>query len=181
LKIASIAAVLFLVLGAVVFVYASSQNSLNASGDEQQTYIQNVQTYCRWNNDTTLGHMRNMPRMQANDLQWVTTLFQNATTSTVQGTVVSQLKGILILDTGSGQIRVLVPKEWSINNEVVSRASLFNGTFASPGQTVTVKVLKSDIVSNANLSINLMLGYEAINAAATQAYAVLPFNIQPAS
>jgi len=181
LKIATMAAVLFLVLGAVVFVYAGSRYGLNASGDEQQTDIQNVQTYCMWNNDTMPGHMRGMPRMQTNDFQWVATLFENATTSTVQGTVVSQLKGILILDTGSGQIRILVPKAWSIDSEVEGRASLFNGTFVSPGQTVTVKVLESDLVSNANLSINVMLAYEAINAAGTHAYAVLPFNVQPSS
>jgi hypothetical protein len=75
----------------------------------------------------------------------------------------------------------LVPKAWSINSEVEGRAFLFNGTFVSPGQTVTVKVLESDLVSNANLSINVMLAYEAINTTGTHAYAVLPFNIQPSS
>jgi hypothetical protein len=119
--------------------------------------------------------------MRRDGLQWTEGLLQNATLSTVQGTVVSEVKGMLILDTGSGQIRVLLPKEWTVDNEVVGRGSLFNGTFASSGQTVTMKVLESDMFSNTNFSINVMVGYEAINATAAHAYAVLPFNIQPNS
>jgi len=46
---------------------------------------------------------------------------------------------------------------------------------------LTVSVLKSDLFSNANFSVNVMLGYEAVNATGTHAYAVLPFNIQPTS
>jgi hypothetical protein len=88
---------------------------------------------------------------------------------------------MLILDTGSGQVRVLLPREWTLDNEAVGRAELFNGTFVSAGQSVTVKVLENDVFSNANFSINVMLGYEAINATNAQAYAVLPFNIQPTS
>jgi hypothetical protein len=58
---------------------------------------------------------------------------------------------------------------------------LFNGTFASEGQNVTVKVLESDVFTNASFSLNTMLGYEVINATSIHAYAVLPFNIQPSS
>jgi hypothetical protein len=85
------------------------------------------------------------------------------------------------LDTGSGEIRVSLPKDWTVGNEVADRTSLFNGTFASQGQIVTVKVLESNVFSNSNFSINTMLGYEATNATGTHAYAVLPFNIQPTS
>jgi RNase P/RNase MRP subunit p29 len=184
LKIASAAAVVFLALGAVAFVYASSQNSLTANADERQMGMMN---FFGWNNCTLpdnvtmYGHTRRMPHMQANGFQWSNRLSENATISTVQGTVVSEVRNMLILDTGSGEIRVSLPKDWTVGNEVVDRASLFNGTFASPGQNVTVKVLESDVFSNSNFSINTMLGYEAINATGTHAYAVLPFNIQPTS
>ena len=180
LKIATVAAVLFLALGAVVFVYASSQNGLKANADEQ-TDVQNIQNFFWADNCTFQGHMRRMPQMQGNGLQWIEALSENATLSTVQGTVVSEVNGMLVLDTGSGQVRVLVPKDWTVGTEVVDRATLFNGTFASSGQTVTVKVLESDVFSNENFSINVMLGYEAINATATHAYAVLPFNRPPSS
>jgi hypothetical protein len=188
LKIASAVVVLFLALSAVAFVYAGMQNSL-ALADEQQTGNQNLQTFfdsnnitlpsnCTWPGHMERGHGR---RMMGDGLQLVQMLSENATLSTVQGTIVSQTRDILILDTGSGQVRVMIPSEWTVGSEVVSGATLFNATFANTGQTLTVDVLKSDLFSNANFSVNVMLGYEAVNAAGTHAYAVLPFNIQPAS
>ena len=178
LKIATVAAVVFMTLGAVAYVYACSQNGATANANEQMG-MQNMPAFFWSNNCTMPGYMRRMPQMRANGLQWVGRLSKNATLSTVNGTVVSEVKGILILDTGAGQVRVLLPKDWTLNSEVVNRATLFNGTFASSGQSVTVKVLESDAFSNANFSINVMMGYEAINATGAQAYAVLPFNIQP--
>ena len=168
---------MLLALGVVVFVYAGSQ-SLTANADEQQT---TTQTFSGWNNCTMPDRMGRMPQMRGNDLQRINGLSENATLSTVQGTVVSEVKGMRALDTGSGQVRVLLPKDWTVGNEIVGRTELFNGTFASAGQSVTVKVLENDVFSNANFSINVMIGYEAINATNAQAYAVLPFNIQPAS
>jgi hypothetical protein len=95
--------------------------------------------------------------------------------------VVSESKGILVLDTGSSQVRILLPRDWIVENQVVGRATLFDGTFAGPDESVVVRVLESDVFSNANFSINAMIGYEAVNATGTHAYAVPPFNIQPAS
>jgi len=184
LKIASVAAVVFLALGVVAFVYACSQNGVTANADVQKG-IQNMPTFL-WSNNCTnftmpTGRMRHMPQMWANGLQWVGGLSENATLSNVTGTVVSVVKGMLVLDTSSGQVRILLPKDWTVGNEVVNRVTLFNGTFASQGQNVTITVLETNVFSNANFSINEMLGYEATNATGTQAYGVLPFNIQPAS
>jgi hypothetical protein len=178
LKIAAVAAVLFLAVGAVVFVYASSQNSFKASDDEQQM---GMQTFFNSNVTMPRSYVKHTVQMPANGLQRLKWFLQNATTSTVQGKVSSEFKGMLALDTDSGQIRLLLPKDWTVDNQVVGRPTLFNGTFASAGESMTVKVLKSDVFSNANFSINVMIGYEAINATGTHAYAVLPFNIQPSS
>jgi hypothetical protein len=93
----------------------------------------------------------------------------------------TEFRDIVLSSRASGQVRVMIPREWTVGSEVVSGATLFNGTFVSTGQTLTVDVLKSDLFSNANFSVNVMLGYEAVNATGTHAYAVLPFNIQPAS
>jgi hypothetical protein len=182
LKIASVATVLFLALGAVVFVYANSQNNLNTTASEQQQIsMQNMQALFESDNCTAHGHMDHRGQMRGDDFPWTGSFLENATLSTVQGTVVSEVKGMLIMNTDTGQIRVMLPKEWTLDNEVVGRVTLFNGTFASPGQSVTIKVLESTVFSNANFSVNTMMGHEAINATGTHAYAVLPFNIQPSS
>jgi len=188
LKIASAAVVSFLALSALALVYAGMQNSL-ALTDDQQTSNEYVQTLldstnvtlpinATWPEHMEGGHGR---PMMGDGLQFVQLLSENATLSTVQGTVVSQTRDLLILDTGSGQVRVMIPNEWTVGSEVVNSVSLFNGTFVSSDQTLTVDVLKSDLVSNASFSVNVMLGYEAVNATDTHAYAVLPFNIRPAS
>jgi hypothetical protein len=185
LKITAIAAVAFLALGVIVFAYAYSESSLTAAA--QQTNTQTLQNLLESNNFTlpanfTMPQCRmGMGHMWGNGFQWTGMLSQNATLSTVQGTVVSEVSGLLVLDTGSGELRVSVPRQWTMGSEVVSGASLFNGTFASDGQNVTVKVLENNVFSNANFSINTMLAYEATNATGTTAYAALPFNIQPSS
>jgi hypothetical protein len=189
LKMATVAVVALLALGAVAFVYASSLNGFNAinTDEQKQMDMQNMRSFFMTDNitmpdnDTMPCPMRRGPQMHANGLQLGRNFLENATISTVQGTVVSEYKDMLILNTDAGQVRVLLPKEWSVNNDIISRGELFNGTFASSGQNVTIKVLESDVFSNASFSINVMIGYEAINATYTHAYAVLPFNITPHS
>jgi hypothetical protein len=180
LKIATVAVVLFLGIAAAVLVFANSQNAL-ATDDAQQTTLPNMQTFFEQDNVTGPCRMRNRFEMRADGFESITGLFENATLSTVEGSVVSVLRGMLILDTGSGQVRVMVPKAWTVGDDVVNRADLFNGTFVSSSQTLTVKVLKADVFSNASFSVNVMLGYEAVNGTGMHAYAVLPFNIEPAS
>jgi hypothetical protein len=188
LKIASGTAVLFLALTAIALVYAGIQSG-STLANAQGTGNQDMQTFFNSNNitfptnATWLGHMERCrgQQMMGNSQQLVQMLSENATLSTVQGTVVSQVGRVLILDTGSSQVRVMIPNEWTLGNEVINSAALFNGTFVSSGQTLTVNVLKSDLFSNANFSVNVMLGYEAVNATGTHVYAVLPFNIQPAT
>jgi hypothetical protein len=184
LKMATVAPVLFLALAAVVLVYANAQSTSQVDSDEQQTAAQDVQTsfgWCNLTNVTMPFRMGHMSQMRGNGLQLPEELLQNATLATVQGTIVSEYRGMLILDTNTSQIRVQLPNAWTLDNQVVSRATLFNGTFTSQGQSVTLKVLESDVVNNTNFSINVMMGYEAINATGTHAYAVLPFNIQTSS
>ena len=188
MKIVALAAVLFIAVSAVAYVYACSQNGSSANDNEGRMGFQGMQGFSEWQNFTFAnnvtmpwGHMTPMPQMRGNGLPWSYGLLQNATLSNVTGTVVSVVRGMLVLDSGSGQVRVLLPNQWTVGNEVVSSSTLFNGTFASQGSSVVITVLESNVFSNTSFSINEMLGYEAVNATGTTAYAVLPFNIQPAS
>jgi len=188
LKIVAVAAVLFVALGAAAFVYACSQNGANANTHEQQVGVQGIQTFLQSHNITLpdnatipWGYNMRKPKVGANGPYLTEEFLQNATISNVTGTVVLEVKRMLVLDTSSGQVRILLPKDWIVGNETMNRVTLFNGTFTSQGQSITITVLESNVFANANFSINEMIGYEAINATGTHAYAVLPFNIQPAS
>ena len=94
---------------------------------------------------------------------------QNATLASVSGSVVTETRGLLLLDTSSGQVSIQIPNEWNIGSQVVSGATLFNGAFASSGQTVTLQVLESNVFSNTSFTLNEMVGYQATNATGTTA------------
>ena len=125
--------------------------------------------------------MHGMHGQQMFGSQFSGEFLQNATLASVSGSVVTETRGLLLLDTSSGQVSIQIPNEWNIGSQVVSGATLFNGTFASSGQTVTLQVLESNVFSNTSFTLNEMVGYQATNATGTIATAVLPFNIQPTS
>lgn len=174
-KLAAAITVLFLAFGAVVLAYANSQNASMPSNG------QNPQIYTATN--ATQVQLQNLQSIISKDRSWTKKFLENATVTTVNGTVVSLLKGMLILDTGSSEVTVLMPKYWSVGSEVFGRWKLLNSTysFSGPGQNVTVKAVESEMFENPSFSINVMIGYEVTNATGTTAYAMLPFDIVPSS
>ena len=174
-KLAAAVTVLFLAFGAVVLVYATSQTASTASN------TQSPATYTA--NNGTQAQLQNLQSIIDKDRSWTKKFLENATVTTVNGTVDSLFKGMLILDAGSSEVRVLMPKYWSISTEVVARWKLFNSTysFSAPGQSVSIKALESEVFENPSFSINVIIGYQITNATGTTAYAVLPFNIVPSS
>ena len=174
-KLAAAVTVLLLAFGAVVLAYSTSQNASTSSN------AQNAPAYTTIN--ATQVQLQNLQAIIGKDRSWMKKFLEKATITTVHGTVVSQFKGIMILDTGSSEVRVLMPAYWSVGTEVVGRWKLFNSTysFSAPGDNVTVKALESEMFENPSFSINVMVGYEITNATGTTAYAVLPFNIVPSS
>jgi type II secretory pathway pseudopilin PulG len=187
-KTAAVVALLLIALSAVVIAYAGSRNNSKAN-DDQQANIQDMQGLMQryFNSNGTVppgqmmippGQLKHMMENECNGRPLINRFLQNATAATVQGTVVTEFKGMLILDTNTSQVRILLPKNWAVNSEVVNRTTLFNSTFATTGSNITIKVLESNIFNNTSFTINVMMGYEAINATNTHAAAVLPFNIQ---
>ena len=45
---------------------------------------------------------------------------QNATIASVSGSVVTETRGLLLLDTSSGQVSIQIPSEWNIGSQVIS-------------------------------------------------------------
>jgi len=167
--------VLFLAFGAVVLAYANSQNALT-SGNEQK-----ASTYTANSAPQIQSKLKQF--IADDDHPWAKKFLENATAATVNGTVVTEFKGMLILDTGQSEVRILMPQYWSVGTEVFDREKLFNTTysFSGPGENVSVKALESEVFTNPSFSINVMVGYEITNATGTTTYAVLPFNIVPNS
>jgi hypothetical protein len=161
-KIVAVATVLLLTVGAFAIVYAYSPNG-SASATRELTDIQKL---------NQLQNMRPGLRLEA-----FRRFLAHANATEINGTVVTELKGMLMLSTDNGQVTVLVPKIWTLNGQIVNRLELFNATLY--GQDITVKVLKGEWQLS-NFSINIMIGYE-VTSAVDHAYAVLPLNIVPNS
>lgn len=96
----------------------------------------------------------------------------------IEGTSVTIVRGMLVLNAEHGQIRILLPRLWIIGEEVIQRSELFNVGFLEAGETVTVKALRANLTSTETHGVYLLLGYEITSVTSTYAFAVLPFNIE---
>jgi len=96
----------------------------------------------------------------------------------VEGAIVTLLRGMLVVNTAEGQIRIHLPKEWIVDEELMMREELFENGYLSVGETITVKTLRGNMIDKEGLRIYLLLGYEIIDESSVHAYAALPFNIE---
>jgi len=182
LKIASITVVLLLLLGVGVLAYGRPQT---VSDEEQCCPPDNRPPDNRPPENRPPKNRPPivcppMPRWPEcyPELELFKRLIVNATPIEINGTVVALVNDMLVLNTDDGHVRIHLPSVWTLNYEVMRREELFNDTFSSIGQNVTVKALKAVLLEGDGFSINVMMGYEIINADSVHAYAVLPFNIE---
>lgn len=96
----------------------------------------------------------------------------------VDGTVVALTEKKLILNTAEDQIRVNLPAEWAIENEVLTREELFTSGYVSEGESLTVKALGADVTNKEGLLIYVLAGYELINESGIHAIANIAINIE---
>jgi len=95
----------------------------------------------------------------------------------IEGTAVGLWKGMLVVNTTEGHVRVHLPKMWTIGEEFVKRGELFD-EYLSVGEEITVKALRANVTDKEGFSIYVLLGYEIIDECGVGAYAVLPFNVE---
>lgn len=162
LKIVILTAVALIAIGCFSFAFASSQGYLPASNNQLLT------------NQQISQFLKTHPGVA---VEAFGRFINHSQLAEVNGTVVAQYKGMAVLQTTSGQVTVLLPNVWNYNGQLLNRTELFDNTFTGTGQTVTFKVLKGQWNEN-GFNLNIMIGYEALNAASAHAYAVLPFNIE---
>jgi len=170
LKAASITAILLLLIGVIVVAYGNPQTDKEKGRPpDNRPPMNRPPVDCAPMPQPPEG----IPRLIR-----YRRLIANATPTEINGTVVAVVRNMLVLDTDEGHVRIHLPPVWTVNSEVMEREELFNNTFSTVGQEVTVMVLKTVVFENDDLTINLMMGYEIVNAAEVHAYAALPFNIE---
>jgi hypothetical protein len=156
LKIASIIGLVLLLLGATILVYGTMQTTDVTKGPSGNRPPANRPTENRTPlippDEEYLGF----------SLDQLKFFLNHATAVQINGSIVALVKDMLVVNTTEDHITVLLPENWTVDNMVVSRETLFNGTFSGVGQNVTVKALKSIVFEHNNFSINIIVGYEVI-------------------
>jgi hypothetical protein len=101
---------------------------------------------------------------------------KNAEPTEVEGTVVALAQNKLIMNVGEEQIRVNMPRQWTVGGEVLTLKELFENHLE--GEIVTVNALGADIIDNEGLRIYILVGYELSTDSGVNAIACLKINIE---
>jgi hypothetical protein len=96
----------------------------------------------------------------------------------VEGTALTLTNNMLIANTAEDQIRVHLPAEWTVVDEVIPREELFARGYLSEGEDITVKALEANLINKEGHRIYLLVGYEIINYYGIHAYVNLRVNIE---
>ncbi len=163
--------VLMLVVASVIaclvvvapFAQASQSSSISLGDDLTQMEIEEISSNCWW------------IRPKARFVAW---FLNNADVVQVEGTVVAVSDNKLILNTASDQIRVHLPAEWTVNNEVLTREELLTSGYMSAGETINIQTLQAQATNKQGVTVYMTAAYELTNQAGQPAIANIIINIE---
>jgi len=161
-KVKFLAVTLVIVAVASALLYAPLTNALQ-SNEEQRPDVEVVEFH------------RRKPRFKAHRVRW---FLNHSEPVEVEGTAVALFKDMLIVRTAEGQVRIHLPHAWTVDEELMMRAYLFESDYLSVAEDIAVKALRTDVINKEGFHVYLLLGYEIIDESDARAYAVLPFNIE---
>ena len=160
-------AIIFASVAVCMLIYAPLTQAADTSvalGDEE--------VYAELEQETSWNFRR---AIRARVATW---FVRNAETVDVDGTVVVLSARKLVLNTADDQIRVILPAEWTVDNQVYSREELFTNGYLNEGDAITIKTLCADATNKEGVQIFVYVGYEMVNPAGVQAIANLAINIE---
>jgi len=103
-------------------------------------------------------------------------IIKNGSAAEVQGTVTFAGPRILVIDTASGEVNVVIPARWLMGGTNVTSSDLFDGDPWGVGSSVTLKTLEAEKTFN-GYTVKIYFAYE-VEWSGVVARALLPFNIE---
>jgi len=106
--------------------------------------------------------------------------FKDAEVVTIDGTVVTHARNILIVDSEGKRLNILLPPLWSVNTEdrVLNLSAIFKENYVKAGDTVTITALERAVKNEKGVSVSFIVAYEILDETTdNHLYAILPFNI----
>ncbi|MEJ2240946.1 MAG: hypothetical protein P8Y18_02220 [Candidatus Bathyarchaeota archaeon] len=101
---------------------------------------------------------------------------KNTKPTTVEGQVATLAQRKLVINTDDDQLRVLMPIQWTVNEQVITIKELFENHLE--GQNIVIKVLEADMINKEGLQIYILIGYELAIETGIQANACTRINIE---
>ena len=111
-------------------------------------------------------------------VRFVKWFLNNSEPVEIEGTAVNLSGKMLIVNMTEDQIRVNLPAEWTVGDELILREELFASGYLSEGENISVKALEANLINKEGLRIYLLVGYEIIDDSGVHAYANLRVNIE---
>jgi hypothetical protein len=103
-------------------------------------------------------------------------IIKNGSAVEVQGTVTFAGLRILVIETASGEINVVIPPRWVVGGTNMTSSDLFDGDPYSVGSSVTLKTLEAEKAFT-GYTVKIYFAYE-IEGDGVVARALIPFNIE---
>jgi len=100
---------------------------------------------------------------------------------TIEGTVITHFRNILVVQSGDHRLNILLPPIWSVNAEdkVANLTEVFS-TYIKAGHMIEIKALERDFTNSNDVTISIIVAYEIHDLTSdNHLYAILPFNINP--
>jgi len=103
-------------------------------------------------------------------------IIKNGSAVEVQGTVTFAGPRILVIETSSGEVNVVIPPRWVVGGTNVTSRDLFDGDPYSVGSSVNLKTLAAEKAFT-GYTVKIYFAYE-IKGGGVVARALIPFNIE---
>ena len=103
-------------------------------------------------------------------------IIKNGSAAEVQGTVTFAGPRILVIDTTSGEVNVVIPAKWLMGGTNMTSSDLFDGDPWGVGSSVTLKTLEAE-KAFIGYTVKIYFAYE-IERSGVVARALIPFNIE---
>ena len=103
-------------------------------------------------------------------------IIKNGSAVEVQGKVTFAGPRILVIETASGEVNVVIPAKWLMGGTDLTSSDLFDGDPWGVGSSVTLKTLEAEKAFN-GYTVKIYFAYE-IEGSGVVARALLPFNIE---
>ncbi len=102
---------------------------------------------------------------------------KHAKPTEIEGAVLALAQKKLILNSNEELIRINMPRQWIVENQVMTLTELFED-YLSQGGKIAINALIADIIDREGLRIYIVVGYEVVTESGVKAIANFKVNIE---